>query len=408
MNTDIAIIPIEGALEIFQQAPLVLKQNQESSAKALAAGSALLNTIQAEGMSDALDEACNDYLVKLKKSLVLMNDRRKPITQIMDEFKKYFTSEEAKIDTKGEIYTTIQNFRNKYAEKKANDAAEQKRQLQLKAEKDQALIVLRADIEAQITKCFDTYVAELKQKLSANFEKVTIENYEKAFEYFNRPVAVPTYEAIMVKIDEGKYSMNHISATEYLDIRVSVYTDLAYTAQANLCDSLVNDYRISLLDKLPSKKAQLQEIAEAEKNNAEEAARLKAEQQLHADQEQERLRLEQLQKGKESAAMAEGNKQAAITTGLFEASAELAEVMPDARPVRESYNIEVVKPAGWFLIVSFYFEKEGNGKTQAELEKKTLLQMKTFCEKWAVKSDTKIESPLLKYTETFKAIATKK
>ena len=110
----------------------------------------------------------------------------------------------------------------------------------------------------------------------------------------------------------------------------------------------------------------------------------------------------------EAATLAEANKQSAITTSLFEASAEMAEVMPEARPVRESYNIEVVKPAGWFLIVSFYFEKEGNGKTQAELEKKTLLQMKTFCEKWAVKSDTKIESPLLKYTETFKAIATKK
>lgn len=408
MTTEIAIIPIEGALEIFQQAPLVLKQNQESSSKALAAGSALLNTIQAEGMNDALDEACNDYLVKLKKSLTLMNDRRKPITQIMDEFKKFFTSEEAKLDPKGEIYSTIQNYRNKYAEKKANDIAEQKRQVQLKAEKDQALIVLRSDIEAQITKCFDAYVAEAKQKLSTNFEKVTLDNYEKAFEYFNRFIYAPAYEYISNKLDEAKYSMAVISLKEYASIKESVFTNIVYTSQASLCDTLINDYRISLLDKLPSKKAQLQEIAEAEKNNAAEAARLKAEQQLHAEQEQQRLKLEQEQKEKESAVMAEGNKQAAITTSLFEASAEMAEVMTDARPVRESYNIEVLKPAGWFPIISFYFEKEGNGKTPAELEKKTLLQMKTFCEKWAVKSDTKIESPLLRYTETFKAIATKK
>lgn len=408
MNTDIAIIPIEGALEIFQQAPLVLKQNQESSAKALAAGSALLNTIQAEGMSDALDDACNDYLVKLKKSLVLMNDRRKPITQIMDEFKKYFTSEEAKIDTKGEIYTAIQNFRNKYAEKKANDAAEQRRLIEIKAKKDQALVILKADIEANIIKCFDVYANESKTKLSTNFERVTLENYEKALEYFSKPVTAPPMSTLELRIDEGKYSMGNISLNEYSELRKQIFTGAVYVNHATSFDLQLDEYRVSLLDKLPSKKAQLEEIAEAEKNNAEEAARLKEQQAQHAAAEQARLKEENDKKEHEAATLAEANKQSAITTSLFEASAEMAEVMPEARPVRESYNIEVVKPAGWFLIVSFYFEKEGNGKTQAELEKKTLLQMKTFCEKWAVKSDTKIESPLLKYTETFKAIATKK
>lgn len=408
MNTDIAIIPIEGALEIFQQAPLVLKRNQESSAKALAAGSALLNTIQAEGMSDALDDACNGYLVKLKKSLVLMNDRRKPITQIMDEFKKYFTSEEAKIDTKGEIYTAIQNFRNKYAEKKANDAAEQRRLIEIKAKKDQALVILKADIEANIIKCFDVYANESKTKLSTNFEKVTLENYEKALEYFSKPVTAPPMSTLELRIDEGKYSMGNISLNEYSELRKQIFTGAVYVNHATSFDLQLDEYRVSLLDKLPSKKAQLEEIAEAEKNNAEEAARLKEQQAQHAAAEQARLKEENDKKEHEAATLAEANKQSAITTSLFEASAEMAEVMPEARPVRESYNIEVVKPAGWFLIVSFYFEKEGNGKTQAELEKKTLLQMKTFCEKWAVKSDTKIESPLLKYTETFKAIATKK
>ena len=408
MNTDIAIIPIEGALEIFQQAPLVLKQNQESSAKALAAGSALLNTIQAEGMSDALDEACNDYLVKLKKSLVLMNDRRKPITQIMDEFKKYFTSEEAKLDPKGEIYSTIQTYRNKYAEKKANDAAEQRRLIEIKAKKDQALVILKADIEANIIKCFDLYASESKTRLSTNFEKVTLENYEKACEYFSKPVTAPPMSTLELRIDEGKYSLGNISFNEYTELRKQIFTGAIYVNHATSFDLQLDEYRVSLLDKLPSKKAQLEEIAEAEKNNAEEAARLKEQQAQHAAAEQARLKEENDKKEREAATLAEANKQSAITTSLFEASAEMAEVMPEARPVRESYNIEVVKPAGWFLIVSFYFEKEGNGKTQPELEKKTLLQMKTFCEKWAVKSDTKIESPLLRYTETFKAIATKK
>lgn len=337
-----------------------------------------------------------------------MNDRRKPITQIMDEFKKYFTSEEAKIDTKGEIYTAIQNFRNKYAEKKANDAAEQRRLIEIKAKKDQALVILKADIEANIIKCFDVYANESKTKLSTNFEKVTLENYEKALEYFSKPVTAPPMSTLELRIDEGKYSMGNISLNEYSELRKQIFTGAVYVNHATSFDLQLDEYRVSLLDKLPSKKAQLEEIAEAEKNNAEEAARLKEQQAQHAAAEQARLKEENDKKEHEAATLAEANKQSAITTSLFEASAEMAEVMPEARPVRESYNIEVVKPAGWFLIVSFYFEKEGNGKTQAELEKKTLLQMKTFCEKWAVKSDTKIESPLLKYTETFKAIATKK
>lgn len=407
MSSEIAPIQIEGALEIFQTAPVVLKQNQESTAKALAAGTALLNTIQAEGMNDDIDVECNNFLVKLKKSLVLMNDRRKPITQIMDEFKKYFTSEEAKIDTKSELYSTIQSYRDKYAQKKANDIAEQKRLLELKAKKDQALVVLKSDIEANITKCFDAFVAEIKGKLSANFEKVTLDNYERAWEYFNRAVEAPAKEFMVLRLDECKYNLENISLNEFTDTRTAIFTDDAYTAKAIGCKSDLNFYRLSLLDKLPSKKTQLQEIAEAEKNNAAEAARLKEEQRLLAEKEQLRLKEEQQQKEKEATANAEANKQAAITTNLFEQSAQMAEVVSEAPKVRESYNIEVLKPAGWFPIVSFYFEKEGNGKTQAELEKKTLLQMKSFCEKWAVKSDTKIESPFLKYNETFKAIATK-
>jgi hypothetical protein len=39
-----------------------------------------------------------------------------------------------------------------------------------------------------------------------------------------------------------------------------------------------------------------------------------------------------------------------------------------------------------------------------KFEKKTLLQMKSACEKDAFKSGTKIESPLIVYTETFKAV----
>ena len=187
MNTDIAIIPIEGALEIFQQAPLVLKRNQESSAKALAAGSALLNTIQAEGMSDALDDACNDYLVKLKKSLVLMNDRRKPITQIMDEFKKYFTSEEAKIDTEGEIYTAIQNFRNKYAEKKAKKVMVEEKQRREKLELDEQKKhelnekkAIKEKIEQAFNK-FDQFSDERKQQLRNIFAESLPEITRKIF-----------------------------------------------------------------------------------------------------------------------------------------------------------------------------------------------------------------------------------
>ena len=71
-------------------------------------------------MSDALDEKCNLYLVNVNKTIKAMNERRSPITQMMTQIAKQFTTLEADLKD-GSIVKTIQLSRNEWAKKKEDD-----------------------------------------------------------------------------------------------------------------------------------------------------------------------------------------------------------------------------------------------------------------------------------------------
>lgn len=407
MSTEVANIKIEGTIEIINKAPEVLKKNQDLLQKALTAAELLFAKIKGQPMSDELDQEINDHLVKLKQAGELMNSRRKPVTQIMDEWKKMYTSIEALVDSKGDIYSKFQKIRNEYAELKIKESAEKQRRIQEQAAKEQALVSLKCDIDAAITAAFTAYINDKREKLSASFDKITLVNYERAWEYYNTEQVPPPWEFINARGDEVDYSTKLINGAEYNEAKRSVFTQEIYKEKGMACHVELNEYRQSILDKLPSKKKELEAIAEAEKNNAAEADRLKNIAAERQAAEQARIKQENEQRQKEQEAAAVMNKEAQVTNTLFDKSVAMAEVTTDAPKVREGCSIEVLKTAGWMNIFQFYFEREGSKQDPKELEKRTWLQMKTFCEKWNVKHGEIINSPFLKYTETFKAIATK-
>ena len=87
---------------------------------------------------------------------------------------------------------------------------------------------------------------------------------------------------------------------------------------------------------------------------------------------------------------------------LFDAS-DISE--NDNSHIRTGYSITVLHPSGYAQIANYYFEKEGLQQPINALERKTLGQMKTFCEKQAHKTGELIQSKYLKYEETYKAVA---
>jgi len=208
-------------------------------------------------------------------------------------------------------------------------------------------------------------------------------------------------------------------------------------------DGFSKDYQIqisalkhSLISRLESKKAELEEAEkqriEAEKaekarqealakaNSEKEKRALAEKQRLAREQEEkERLRLENERVIREQAErdkqQAEGErlKKEAEDKIASDKAAKDAEILfdsvtesvssPAAPASRSGFSIKVLHQAGWVEMFTFWYRKEGVTSTLAELEKKTLKQIKTFCEK-AAKEGEMIESKHLKYEAEVKAI----
>lgn len=140
------------------------------------------------------------------------------------------------------------------------------------------------------------------------------------------------------------------------------------------------------------------EKAEAERKK-QEAERQAAERKRH-EAEAEKLRIESEKKQQDAQA------EASVTAAGQSASAYVdtqATLFEEAPKVKESYSIQVLNPAAYLLIIQFWFEKEGRNLPTDKIEGKSIAQMKAFCEKYAVKTEELIVSPLLKYEPVYKA-----
>ncbi len=71
---------------------------------------------------------------------------------------------------------------------------------------------------------------------------------------------------------------------------------------------------------------------------------------------------------------------------------------------RSGYQITILHQAGAVEIFNFWFQKEGANCTIDEIEKKSIAQMKGFCERVAHKDGEMIQSKYLKYEPVYKAV----
>ena len=94
MATD--LIKIDEVKVIVSSFPEIIGKNSDSVKRCNEAGQALLDTIQGEGMNELIDQAAADYLKKVNITIKNMDERRKPITQIFDRIRSFFTSQDRK------------------------------------------------------------------------------------------------------------------------------------------------------------------------------------------------------------------------------------------------------------------------------------------------------------------------
>jgi len=404
-TTAIEKINVTEVASTMQGAGEVLTRNENLAVKAVNGAQQLLDTIEAEGMSDALDTALNDWQVKAKQCVTIMNERRSPITQIMTRMAKFFTEQEGKLDPAkaDSVYAKIQLKRNAWAKQKADDQKKKEAEILKQQNIAKEKVSFKAEVETHIRKIYGEKLLAFKQFAVKKYNELTVDNVAEVkakLKGISTNYPVDKFNEIEPTAAMAFYLTDEDQKQIIVAGRNSLYDELSANFKENM-----EAERERLLDLIPSRVNELKEIAKA---GAEEKKKLEkaAEDRRIADEaRQKREATEQAEKDKAAIA---ANVQMETASTLFDATAQLAEIKGDsAARVLEGYNIQVTDNAGWGAIFMFFFEKSAGELSVDDFGKKSGNQMKAFCEKHAKKTGEKIDNKYLVYEEVYKAVATK-
>lgn len=390
---DTALLQVEQLQQIVSTAPQILQQNIESKTKAIEAGNTLIAQIHQTGMDDVIDDRTAKLITKIKGTVDIMNERRKPFTQIVDAVKKQFTTAESELKP---VIEELQELRNVYATEKMKRKQEEERQAMLKLQKDKEVIEIRQNAEVTLSNFFNECILKTKQNIAKYFNELTLETIGKADNKFAtsntdfyKKYQIPVELKLTLPIHYN--TQDEVNAV-ILEVLVSSNHEQKTTEYSKAIQATIQEYR----DKLPSKQAELEAIAKA---GAEEKERMEAEAKKRAEAEQAQLILEQQERERKAQEDAAINATAATAEEMVDANVNVSETPK----VKEGYEIKLKNNAGYLLLIQFWFEKEGKALTADKLEKYTFDRVKRFCEGYAIKNEEFIQSPLISYEPIYKA-----
>ncbi len=402
-NTQTGLIKIEEVTSIMAGAGDVLAKNEKLAAAATNKGQTYLDTIEAGEMTDELDKELNEWQVKAKQALDIMNGRRAPITQMMTQIAKVFTGLEGKLDPSkpDSIYSKIQAHRNAYAKKKIEAQRAKEAEILKQQNVAKEKIEIKAKVESQIREAYQNKLYAFKQAAQNKFNEMTLDNITEIMDYLKGlKMVYPRDKFLELSVNVISLYMDKAELAPVIyEVRTALYDELSANFRENM-----EDIQQHLLNLVPSRKAELEEIAKADKA---QQKRLQDEAFARQQAENKRLQEEAAQAKLNDAANVNLKQQIETTGNLFETQAQLAEVSEDTGKVRHGYKITVKDMAGAGAIFLFWYEKEGQYKSVDEWMKKTGAQMTAFCEKYAHKNDEKIVHKSVVYEDDFKAVAVK-
>ena len=394
------LIKIDEAKNILSSFPDIMGKNTNSVKKCNEAGQALLDTIEGEGMNETIDQATADYLKKVSVTLKNMDERRKPITQIFDRIRSFFTSQEKQIDPKdpSTIPGKLVIKRNEYAKFKYEEEQKRKREAEQRARIETEKANYQQMIENSLLSYFNQYLSSKVSELQGIFSNLTYENFDREV------IGITVFQTDYPKSHFDKFSAD--SATYYIsqetkkEIRRNVLEG-KYEQYAQQYKAKIVSVKQDLTDRVPSKRKELAELEQLRLANAEEAA--KAE-ELRKQREKEAAakRMEELKKEEEAVKQeaALKAKQSSIGSLFMEAAASIAPP-PTFAKVKE--KIVVLHQQGYLEIFQMWWINEGQTLPVEELEK-IFKKMITYCEKQANSKDQKhIESKFIRYEADVKA-----
>ena len=384
--------------DIIGTTPKILERNELSVSGCNKAGAALLDTIEGlQGInSDELDTAVSEYLNKVKITVVNMNERRKPITQMLTAISKMFTTMENQIDIKvaGTIPYRLQKARNEYAAKKL---AEQKKREE-EARRKQLAENEKAQYKADITLLRDTtyanYVSRHINALNGMYDHATLASYNDVCRQIKEANVTFNWTDFANNVKDTFQTFYMDAAT-----RTCIKNELASIKKVEYAKRYsfeLDDLKQSLIDRLPSLRKQLEEQEELRRTNAVEAAR--QEEQRKKEQQEQLRKQEEERKRKEEEAKAkvEADKAAAEVQAAFDFSAASMPSTPTKAKVKK--KIQITNPQGFLQVYQMWFTREGINMSMEDLEK-VHKKMITYCEKVVNKDGEQIQSAFVKYVD---------
>lgn len=392
--SDAVIARQENIATIVKAGPQSYQANTLSCQRCAEAGQQLLDEIERNGMSDELDKRLAAYIEKTRKTVKAMNERRSPVTKLFDQVRSEFTILENTIDPtkKDTVPFRIAQYRNAYAARKREEE-ERRRQAELAAQEAvRAKESCRAAVEEDYRRSFNNLVTGSINELTKLNTGVTLENYTAVFDTvtgYQSSLSANWYPPSAVRLPYN------VSPEETKAIRDEVFRKLRPSFEEQFAFE-VDEYRREILEKLPSKKVELERMAEAD---AAEAARLKAEMAKREAEEAARKEQERQKAEAEAKQKAELDKANAEMSGLFGVAKAEQIHTPKSKVTKK---IKVIDPSAFLGIVSMWWQREGCTLSVDELSKIFKKQL-TFCEKLATKEDIFVEAAGLEYYDDVKA-----
>ena len=395
MTTEIAILKQENISAIVQSAPQSYNDNRQSHDRCLAAGQAILGEIKEGGMTDELDIKAAAYIDKARRTVKAMNERRSAVTKLFDEVRAQFTALENGIDPtkKDTVPAQLQTFRNAYAAQRRQEELRRQAEEARRRRAEEARVMYASDLTAALKRAYDVLLASVDDKMRGVYDGMTPANYENAYGSIKSfPAELP--ESFFSTIQWPPHSPE-LADEEAQNIFEGLLKELlqqfgqSFPADVDVC-------RNRFLDKMPSRKAELERMAAA---SAEEAQRMRAEAAAREKAEAERLEKERLEKAEEERRQAELRRKAAEAQTLFDTQSAVSSYAPKTKA---SKKIVLLAPNGILQIISLWWSKEGCTLTTDELAKKFKAQI-TFCEKLANKTGELVRDKDVQYVDEIKA-----
>lgn len=396
MSNEITIIRPENMREIMQAAPQCYELNRTSRDNCVNFGQNILHAIHQQGMDDELDKQAAAFIEKARRTVKVMNERRSPVTKLFDQVRAAYTAVENEIDpTKtGTIGYQLQQLRNQYAAKKRAEEEKRLREEMERRRAEEAARKFRMDVEDDFKQKFQDLVNSTLNKITEVDNNLTLENYDNSLALL-RSIKATTEDCVPAWIETL-----HTSRLIPMGIKVA---DVEKEIKQKLCKQFCDQYLSEVgdtvdytIDRLPSKKANLERMAKAD---AEEAARIKAEMEARQKAEAERMEKERAAREAEEKRKAEMERGAAEMKSLFDGQAAVVGYQPKTKVTKK---INLLNPEGIMPILSLWWSKEGCTLTVEELAKMFKKQI-TFCEKLANKEDIFVRNESVEYIEEVKA-----